>query len=61
MFRREDQHQLEGNWDDNEVLAMGDSVRVITFIKIENTRGGTDARRKCEFIHLCVPRAQPRA
>lgn len=47
---------MEGNWDDNEVFVMGDSVRVIIFIKIENTRGGIDARRKCEFIYFCVLR-----
>lgn len=36
---------MEGSWDDNEVLAMCDSVRVKTFTKIENTEGGPDLRR----------------
>ena len=45
----------------NEVLMVSDSVRMLTCTQREETGGGTDQRRKCEFIYLCMSKAQPRA
>ena len=45
----------------NEVPVMSDSVRMLTCTQRDETGGGTDLRRKCELIYLCMPKAQPRA
>ena len=42
----------------NEVPVGSDSGRTLTRTQREETGGGTDPRRKCEFIYLCMPKAQ---